>query len=876
MRVATGTRIGPYEIVGWLGAGGMGEVYRARDARLGRDVAIKLLPPAFAADASRLNRFEQEARAAGQLNHPNILAVYDVGTHDGAPYIVSELLEGESLRRRLEGGALPPRKALDLARQTADGLAAAHDKSIVHRDVKPDNLFITNDGRVKILDFGIAKLTQPSDDASRYAGLATETADGMVVGTAPYMSPEQVRGETVDARSDIFSFGAVLSEMLTGRPAFARATAADTTAAILKEDPPEPLPATVPPALERIVSRCVEKAREARFQSARDLAFALEVLSGTTTAAAPARGVAPPRWRAAAAAVVALILLAAAIASWLMGGTSRSPVDDLLNSKPKRLTTWPGNEEGADISPDGNWVVFLSDRDGEWDIWRHRIGTADFVNLTLNFPPLTPSGFIVRKLGFSADGFWIWFNPGDNKQLLRMPLTGGEPQVFLPLGANTPAWSPDGNHIVYVYKPDRDDPVYITDRNGADASQILGPGALKRSNPIWSPDNDWIYFVSGSEPQDEIGMDVYRVRPSGGSPEQLTHQATSVNILAMLDPRTLLYVARDEDRSGPWLWALDVKRQVPQRLPLGVDQYTSVASSLDGRRVVATVANPTASLWRVPLQFDRPADDHDAKPYPTPTSFAIGPRFGETSSSLFYLSTSGTGDGVWKVVDGKPEEVWRSVDGAVSEPAAVSRDGQRVVVVVRQNGKRHLRLMSADGTGAQPLAASIEIDGAAGQGAADWSPDGKWVVTSGRDAQGPALFKIPVDDKGTPVPLIRGNWVNPVWSPDGKLIVYAGRSVVGQVELQWMTPDGASVDLPHQQVRPGGYRFLPSGNLVYLPRIQGLDFSLLDLATKNTRQLTSLGNQGILRTFDITPDGHYIVFDRSRQNSDIVLLDLTK
>src|SRR5437762_6112592 len=302
MSVAAGTRIGPYEIVGWLGAGGMGEVYRARDSRLGRDVALKLIPPSLAADETRVRRFEQEARAAGQLNHPNILAVHDIGVHAGAPYIVTELLEGESLRSRLESGPLPARKAVDYARQTATGLAAAHDKGIVHRDIKPDNLFITADGRNKILDFGIAKLTTPGDDRLGRTGLPTETAEGMVVGTAGYMSPEQVRGEPVDARSDIFSLGTVLHEMLTGHPAFARATVADTMSAILKEDPSEALPDNVPPALTRIVGRCLEKAREARFQSARDLAFGLEVLSDTAATATAVPGtvvVAPRRWRSA-------------------------------------------------------------------------------------------------------------------------------------------------------------------------------------------------------------------------------------------------------------------------------------------------------------------------------------------------------------------------------------------------------------------------------------------------------------------------------------------------------------------------------------------------------------------------------------------------
>ena len=298
--VTTGTRVGPYEIVGWLGAGGMGEVYRARDPRLGREVAIKLIPETFSKDASRLHRFEQEARAAGQLNHPNILTVFDVGTHQGAPYVVSELLEGESLGSRLRA-PLPLRKAIDYARQIAEGLAAAHDKGIVHRDLKPDNLFVTSEGRLKILDFGLAKLTQPADDTARHTGTLTETGPGTVMGSAGYMSPEQVRGETVDHRSDIFSFGAVLYEMLTGRPAFTRTTAADTMAAILKEDPPEPSSATIPPALVRIVAHCLEKAREARFQSAHDLAFDLQSLAGTSGAESPAAGVtAPRRWRSGA------------------------------------------------------------------------------------------------------------------------------------------------------------------------------------------------------------------------------------------------------------------------------------------------------------------------------------------------------------------------------------------------------------------------------------------------------------------------------------------------------------------------------------------------------------------------------------------------
>ncbi len=280
MPLAAGTRLGPYEILGQIGAGGMGEVYRARDARLHRDVAIKVLPTSFSADPDRLRRFEGEARAASALNHPNILTIHDIGSDEGAPYLVSELLQGESLRDRLQSGALKSGTAVDFAKQVAQGLAAAHKQGIVHRDLKPENLFVLEDGRVKILDFGLAKLTRPESSVSDESHALTtpaETEPGVVMGTLGYMSPEQLRSQPTDHRSDIFSLGAILYEMLAGRRAFSKSTPVDTISAVLNEEPAE-LSKTVDglsPGLERIVRRCLEKSPEARFQSARDLAFAL-------------------------------------------------------------------------------------------------------------------------------------------------------------------------------------------------------------------------------------------------------------------------------------------------------------------------------------------------------------------------------------------------------------------------------------------------------------------------------------------------------------------------------------------------------------------------------------------------------------------------
>src|SRR5437016_4824675 len=298
MTIATGTTLGRYEI-GWkIGEGGMGELYRARDTQLGRDVAVKVLPSTYSVDEQRLSRFEQEASAASALNHPNILIVHDIGSHDGSPYVVSEILEGETLGKRIGGGPLAQRRAIGYALEIANGLAAAHEKGIVHRDLKPDNIFITKDGRVKILDFGIAKLTQAEGSQSQtdIPTRRVDTGPGIVMGTVGYMSPEQVRGQKVDHRSDIFSFGAILYEMLSGRRAFHGESAADTMSAILKEDPPDlsDTNQNISAALERLVNHCLEKNPESRFHSASDLAFSLETANAKLTVSSPGLSTASP------------------------------------------------------------------------------------------------------------------------------------------------------------------------------------------------------------------------------------------------------------------------------------------------------------------------------------------------------------------------------------------------------------------------------------------------------------------------------------------------------------------------------------------------------------------------------------------------------
>src|SRR5262245_43263199 len=460
MAVTVGSRLGPYEIVSAVGAGGMGEVYRARDPRLGRDVAIKVLPAEFATDPDRLRRFEREARAAATLNHPNILAVHDIGQHDGSPYIVSELLDGETLRARLASGAMAVRKAVEHGVQIARGLAAAHDKGIVHRDLKPENIFITQDGHVKILDFGLAKLTEPESVVAGASALPTVTADetekGTILGTLGYMSPEQVRGLPADARSDIFAFGAFLYEMLSGLRAFRKDTRADTISAILNEDPPD-LPVAdrrMPPALARIVDRCLEKNPSSRFHSASDLGFALDALSSqsetiATAAAAPAGARRTPiAWALVGVALVAALALGAltyvnrsATEAPALQSTILPPPDTTITDRGGSTLNTPARRLA--LSPDGQRLAFTAaGKDGIIRLWLRPLDalTAQRLEGTEGavYPFWSPDS---RYIGFFAEG------PPRRSKLMKIDVAGGPPITLCELTSTNSTggtWNRDG------------------------------------------------------------------------------------------------------------------------------------------------------------------------------------------------------------------------------------------------------------------------------------------------------------------------------------------------------------------------------------------------------------------------------------------------
>jgi eukaryotic-like serine/threonine-protein kinase len=452
MSLASGTQLGPYEIVALIGAGGMGEVYKARDPRLRRGVAIKVLPASFSADTARLQRFEQEAHAAAGLNHPNICAVYDIGQGNGAPYIVSELLQGETLREELRAGALPQRKAIDYAIQIAHGLAAAHDHGIIHRDLKPDNIFITNEGRAKLLDFGLAKLSFPTlshpesgGEAKTVTGVLSEA--GTVMGTVGYMSPEQVRAKPVDARSDLFSFGVILYEMLSGKKAFQGESAAETMSAIVKEDPTDLAEANrnISPALERVVRHCLEKNPAARFQSAHDLAFNLEALTGVSKSAAnvPLPAAKTRNWIWPVAATVAVAAVAAAF--WIGRSTKHT-------AKPEfhQLTYRAGTVYSARFLPDGASLLYTASWEGgqgqlfsgKYDSVEARSVASDMVMLSVSSK--NQVAVLLKPTTFSAGTVNV-----SNGTLAVMPLEGGAPRP-IEEDAESADWAPDGSDLAVI------------------------------------------------------------------------------------------------------------------------------------------------------------------------------------------------------------------------------------------------------------------------------------------------------------------------------------------------------------------------------------------------------------------------------------------
>jgi serine/threonine protein kinase len=854
----------------------MGEVYRARDVRLGRNVAIKVLPYSVSLDPERLRRFEREARSASALNHPNIVTIYEVSSFDTVSYIAMELVEGVALRAKLQG-PLAVRPLLHLASQVAAGLAAAHESGIVHRDLKPENVMVTKDGLVKILDFGLAKLTFTGMETETHVATEAATTPGAVLGTAAYMSPEQASSYPVDFRSDQFSLGSMLYEMATGKRAFDRPTASQIQASII-EDEPEPIAEInpqVPAPLRWIIERCLSKDRENRYAATKDLARELSTLRDHVHEMSGSLPAVKPVSRTAHTARVSMLIGLATLAalgliSWRLYQHDyfwRNPLD---GARFTRFTDWDGDELDGSISSDGKFATFLSDRDGVFDVWVGQIGSGEFLNLTKGrYSSVANSE--VRNVSFSEDAAHVAFriNSADGKahSVLLVPTIGATPRPFLP-DAVEAAWSTDHNRLAF-YQPHAGDPIYVADRNGANPRLLCaGKPGIHEHYLSWSPDGRYIYFVRGI-PSDE--MDVWRVRSDGGAAERLTHHNGRVRFPTLLDNHTLMYVGPRSD-GGSGLYVMDVERRIPHAVTFGLEEYMSLSASMDGGHLLAAVANPIRDLWAAPIT-DHAVEESEVRRFALPTLRAAAPRFGP--DYVLYIGSKGTADSLWKIKDGAEIELWKGTEGAVPTAPAVSPDGSRICFLVKGHGQTRLHVMASDGTNVRGVASSPEV-----RGAPSWSPDGKWVAIAATEGEANPLFKVP-GDGGAAVRLVAGVdsvASNPVWSPDGRFILYSEGRGSATVRLRGITPDGHPFPLPEIWVGNTGdrYRFLPDGkNLVISKGVLWLqNFSLLNLATGKVRELTHLSRQFINRSFDVSPDGKQILFDRYRHNSDIVLIDL--
>jgi len=744
--------LGHYQVREKIGSGGMGEVYRASDDRLGRDVALKILRPSLAHDQDRLRRFEQEARAAAALSHPNIVAIYDIGMHDGAPYIVSELLEGQTLRQRLLEGPLTPRQAADYAWQIAQGLTAAHEKRIVHRDLKPENLFITRDGRVKILDFGIAKLTNPELDNGRSAAtMTTQTKAGSVLGTVAYMSPEQLRGRTVDHRSDIFSFGAILYEMLTGKRAFSGETQVDTMTAILKEDPPGMVEARqgIPPAFEQIVRHCLEKEPENRFQSARDLAFALSTLSNVSSSRqVPAFRLGKSRLRKWLPILATAVLLAGL--GIFLGRRLKATPEPVY----RRLTFERGTVYSGRFTADGRTVVYGA-------AWNGR---------PLQIYSTIPDSLLARPLGLTSahllalsrgnelalalravHGSRLTFDHG---MLARAPMVGGTPREILQ-DVRWADWSPDGELAVVHHVKTRDQLEFPI-------GKVLYATNGWISHLRFSPHGDRIAFMDHPERWNDRGS-VSVMDLAGHVTARSGDWESEEGLGWSPQGNEIWFAAAEGGATNRSLWAMNISGR--QRKILSVPGgFTMQDIAPDGRILVTLDTERLAMEWT----GKDSKDVQDLSWYDWSVAKDISP---DGQSVLFEegggpVGESGGGMGpenliAIRKVDGSPPI--HLGDGTVD---GLSRDG-KWAISVSQGTPAHITLFPV-GPGPTRQIPLPELEHL--QTGAHFLPDGKRLVVNGNEAGRPGRTYLVDVSGGKPEALTPEGVYATLPSPDGKYV----------------------------------------------------------------------------------------------------------
>jgi Tol biopolymer transport system component len=559
--------------------------------------------------------------------------------------------------------------------------------------------------------------------------------------------------------------------------------------------------------------------------------------------------------------------------SWLQRTASlwRNPIEGAIFH---RVTDFDWAAQAAALSRDGQFVAFLSDRDGGMDVWVTQVGSGQLHNLTRGKAPELPNP-LLRTLGFSPDSSLVTFwgrrangSGGSDISIWAVPTMGGQPRPYLE-GVSEFDWSPDGSRLVY-HTPDPGDPLFVSDgsiRPGA-RPIFAAPAGNHCHFPLWAPDGSFIYYVQGVLPDK---LSIWRIAPAGGSPERITLQDGRVTYPVLWNARTLMYLNCDPDGSGPWLYGVDVEHHVPHRLTFGPDRYTSLAATADGRRLAATLASPTRTLWRMGV-----SESGSEAPPPGRISLTTGPGFSPRvgPNFLLYISAASAGESIWKLSNGTVTELWTAQGALVLGGPAVSPDGREITFSARHNGQSFLYAMHADGTGVQVITSSLKL-----RGSPAWAPDGK-SITAGADDHGVThLFHLPLHGR-SPQVLVQEYSIDPAWAPDGSFVVYTGPDIGTTFSVKAVTASGAAHNLPSLTLTRGARHLalLPGGNsLVFLRgEIHHKNVWLLDLATGIERQLTDVGPDFDIRDFDISPDGREIVLERAQEHSEIVLIDLPR
>jgi Tol biopolymer transport system component/predicted Ser/Thr protein kinase len=862
-----GDSVGPYRIVERLGGGGMGEVYRAKDLKLGRDVAIKVLRDEFATDPDRLKRFEQEARSASALNHPNIITTYDIGKHEATPYISMEFVEGETLREVLAEGPLPTKKLLKLATQMADGLAKAHSAGIVHRDLKPENVMVTNDGFVKILDFGLAKLMP---EAAAYGSEMTTmtkelTREGVIVGTIGYMSPEQGSGRPLDHRSDQFSFGAILYEMATGEIAFKRETAAQALAAII-EGEPQPIVRVnpkVPVQLRSIVERCLAKDPEERYESTRDLATELERFREIRLE--------PPAIVTRRVALAAVALVGAALVLYFL--PNKSP--DLM-PRTVPLTSLDGAEYDPALSPDGKQVAFVWDEGkpgGAVQLFVKLVGGTELLQLTegpeaaVN-PAWSPDG---REIAFLRVRGWA-----PHQEVYVVSALGGEARRLTETNSEQHfrhklAWSPDGESLAIVdnVSPGSTEAIFLLSlQTGKRRKLTSPPSGFHDANPTFSPDGETVAFIrSPGRPSLDDG-DVHRIPASGGEETRVT-MGEDVWILDWTsDGRGLVF--SNIELYGSSLNRVARSGGEAERLPFG-ENASSVTVARSGNRLAYAQSYWNINLWRT----GGPTAESPTPPerLVTSTRWDTHPQYAPDGSRLAFATTRSGAAEIW-ICDDQGKECGRLAEGW--QPAW-SPDG------------RHIAFTGGtDPTNANPYVIEaaggfprrLTPEGDEGRGVfPSWSRDGSFVYFSWRRTGRPEIWKVAVEG-GKPQQVTHDGGVTAVESEDGRYLYFTRHTEPRRNKI-WRVPvEGGEATLVLEEEPDYLDWTLWRHNIVYVnpEGKNGPAIELFDLDTREVRELLSFPSRaslgGVNARLTVSPNGQWLVYPQvDEARSDLMLAE---